>query len=46
MMRLWILMTSCILSVAGMLYVPKVGRSVNPQMSTLAVEARDGYECR
>ena len=46
MMRLWILMMTSILSVAGMLYVPKVGRSVSPQMSTLAVEARDGYECR
>ena len=46
MMRLWILMMTSILSVAGILYVPKVGRSVSPQMSTLAVEARDGYECR
>lgn len=46
MMRLGTLLISCILSVAGMLYVPRAGKSVRPEMSVLAVEDRDGYECR
>ena len=46
MMRLGILMISCIFSIAGMLYIPRVGKSVRPEMSTLAVEDRGGYECR
>ena len=46
MMRLGILMISCIFSIAGMLYTPRVGKSVRPEMSTLAVEDRGGYECR
>ena len=39
-------MISCIFSIAGMLYIPRVGKSVRPEMSTLAVEDRGGYECR
>ena len=39
-------MISCIFSIAGMLYTPRVGKSVRPEMSTLAVEDRGGYECR
>ena len=46
MIRLCILMMSCILSVTGMLYIPIVGRSVRPELRTLAVEDRNGYECR
>ena len=46
MIRFGILTISCILSIAGMLYTPRVGKSVRPQMSTLAVEDRGGYECR
>ena len=46
MMRLGILLISCILSSAGMMYVPRAGKSVRPEMSVLAVEDRDGYECR
>ena len=46
MIRLGIVMMSFLLSVAGMLYVPKVGKSIRPDMTTLAVEDRDGYECR
>ncbi len=46
MMRLGILLISCILSIAGMVYVPRAGKSVRPEMSVLAVEDRDGYECR
>ena len=46
MMRLGTLLISCILSVAGMTYVPRAGKSVRPEMSVLAVEGRDGYECR
>ena len=46
MIRLGILLISCILSVAGMMYVPRAGKSVRPEMSVLAVEGRDGYECR
>ena len=46
MIRLGILLISCILSVVGMTYVPRSGKSVRPEMSVLAVEGRDGYECR
>lgn len=46
MMRLGNVIVSCILSIAGMTYVPRVGMSVRPHMSVLAVEDRDGYECR
>ena len=46
MMRFGVLMMSFILSVAGIMYVPRVGKSVRPEMSTLAVEDRGGYDCR
>lgn len=46
MMRFGVLIMSCILSVAGMLYVPRVGKSVRPEMCTLSVEDREGYDCR
>ena len=45
-MRLGILIISCIISLAGMTYIPRIGKSVRPEMSILAAEERDGYECR
>ena len=33
-------------SLAGVEYVPKVEKPARPEMETLAVEAREGYECR
>ena len=29
----------------GQSYVPEIGRTVNPEMTVLATEARDGYDC-
>lgn len=46
MIRLGVLIMSCIFSFAGVLYVPRIGKSVSPEMRTLAVEDRSGYECR
>lgn len=46
MIRLGVLIMSCIFSFAGVLYVPRIGKSVSPEMRTLAIEDRSGYECR
>ena len=47
MTGLGLVIMACILGgLAGVQYVPQVEKPARPEMETLAVEARDGYECR
>lgn len=45
MIRLTVFISLLFCSVAGEYHVPQTGKMVRPQMTVLASEARDGYEC-
>lgn len=46
MIRLGIVVLSCLLSFTGTRYVPETGKPAKSEMRTLVTEDRNGYECR